>query len=39
VNIAELAKARKVKAPAITVIGDVVKLHDVLGEQRTGTEF
>lgn len=38
-NIAELAKARKVKAPAITVIGDVVKLHDVLGEQRTGTEF
>jgi uroporphyrin-III C-methyltransferase len=38
-NIAELAKARKVKAPAITVIGDVVKLHDILGEQRTGTEF
>ena len=38
-SIAELAKERKVKAPAITVIGDVVKLHDVLGEQRTGTEF
>lgn len=38
-NIGELAKARKVKAPAITVIGDVVKLHDILGEQRTGTEF
>ena len=38
-SIAELAKERKVKAPAITVIGDVVKLHDVLGEQHTGTEF
>lgn len=38
-NIAELAKEREVKAPAITVIGDVVRLHAILGEQRTGTEF
>ncbi|HWR25892.1 MAG TPA: uroporphyrinogen-III C-methyltransferase [Methanosarcina sp.] len=38
-NIAELAKENKVKAPAITVIGDVVNLHKVLGEQRTETEF
>lgn len=32
-NIAEIAKDRGVKAPAITIIGDVVKLHDILGEQ------
>lgn len=32
-NIASIAKERKVKAPAITVIGNVVKLHDELGEQ------
>ncbi|MCQ6962854.1 uroporphyrinogen-III C-methyltransferase [Methanolobus chelungpuianus] len=32
-NIASLAKERKVRAPAITVIGNVVKLHDELGEQ------
>ena len=38
-NIAELAKERKVKAPAITVVGDVVRLHAILGEQRTGTEL
>ncbi|WNY28534.1 Uroporphyrinogen-III C-methyltransferase [Methanimicrococcus stummii] len=32
-NIAALAEERNVKAPAITVIGDVVNLHDILGEQ------
>lgn len=32
-NIASIAKEKNVKAPAITVIGDVVKLHDELGEQ------
>jgi uroporphyrin-III C-methyltransferase len=32
-NIAEVAKERGVKAPAITVIGNVVTLHDILGEQ------
>jgi uroporphyrin-III C-methyltransferase len=32
-NIASIAKERNVKAPAITVIGTVVKLHDELGEQ------
>ncbi|WP_406656834.1 uroporphyrinogen-III C-methyltransferase [Methanolobus sp. ZRKC2] len=32
-NIAILAKERGVKAPAITVIGDVVKLQEELGEQ------
>ncbi|MDN5309947.1 MAG: uroporphyrin-III C-methyltransferase [Methanolobus sp.] len=32
-NIASLAEERKVRAPAITVIGNVVKLHDELGEQ------
>jgi uroporphyrin-III C-methyltransferase len=38
-NIADLAKERNVKAPAITVIGYVVKLHRVLGEQHTAVEF
>ncbi len=38
-NIAELAKEYKIKAPAITVIGDVVKMHDILGEQHTTTEL
>jgi len=38
-NIAELAKERKVKAPAITVVGDVVNLHAILGEQKVETEF
>jgi uroporphyrin-III C-methyltransferase len=38
-NIAELATERRVKAPAITVIGDVVKLHDILGEQHTAADF
>lgn len=38
-NIASLAEERKVKAPAITVIGNVVRLHDILGEQRTGANF
>lgn len=33
-NISELAKEKEVKAPAITVIGDVVRLHEVLGEQK-----
>jgi uroporphyrin-III C-methyltransferase len=33
-NIVELAKERKVKAPAITVIGNVVQLHDELYEQK-----
>lgn len=32
-NIATLAEERKIKAPAITVVGDVVRLHEVLGEQ------
>ena len=32
-NIAEVAKERGVKAPAITIIGNVVSLHDILGEQ------
>ncbi len=32
-NIASIAQEKKVKAPAITVIGNVVKLHDELGEQ------
>ena len=34
-NIAALAKERDVKAPAITVIGDVVRLHAILGEQHS----
>ena len=34
-NIAALAKERNVKAPALTVIGNVVRLHDILGEQIT----
>jgi len=38
-NIANLADERKVKAPAITVIGDVVNLHEILGEQRTEADF
>ena len=38
-NIAGLAIERRVKAPAITVIGDVVKLHDILGEQHTAADF
>jgi len=38
-NIVELAKEYKIKAPAITVIGDVVKMHDILGEQHTTTEL
>ncbi|NIA03113.1 MAG: uroporphyrinogen-III C-methyltransferase [Nitrospirae bacterium] len=33
-NIVELAKERNVKAPAITIIGGVVGLHDELGEQK-----
>ncbi|WNY27021.1 uroporphyrinogen-III C-methyltransferase [Methanolapillus ohkumae] len=32
-NIARLAVERDVKAPALTVIGNVVNLHDILGEQ------
>ncbi len=32
-NIAELAKEKGVKAPAITVVGNVVTLHEILGEQ------
>ncbi|MHC1575811.1 MAG: uroporphyrinogen-III C-methyltransferase [Methanosarcinaceae archaeon] len=32
-NIAVVAEQRNVKAPAITIIGDVVKLHDILGNQ------
>ncbi|MDV0447024.1 Uroporphyrinogen-III C-methyltransferase [Methanosarcinaceae archaeon Ag5] len=32
-NIARLAEERDVKAPALTVIGNVVNLHDILGEQ------
>ena len=38
-NISDLAKERNVKAPAITVVGEVVNLHKVLGEQHTVTEF
>lgn len=38
-NIASLAEERKVKAPAITVVGDVVRLHEILREQRTGADF
>jgi uroporphyrin-III C-methyltransferase len=38
-NIANLAKEHKIKAPAITVIGDVVKMHNILGEQHTPTEY
>ncbi|HII00265.1 TPA: uroporphyrinogen-III C-methyltransferase [Methanosarcinaceae archaeon] len=38
-TIADLAEERSVKAPAITVVGDVVRLHDILGEQLTGAEF
>lgn len=38
-DIADLASKRGVKAPAITVIGDVVKLHYILGEQYTEAEF
>ncbi|HJH28755.1 MAG TPA: uroporphyrinogen-III C-methyltransferase [Methanosarcinaceae archaeon] len=32
-TIADIAKEQGVKAPAITLIGDVVKLHDILGAQ------
>ena len=32
-TIADIAKKQGVKAPAITLIGDVVKLHDILGAQ------
>lgn len=32
-NIVDLSKERNVKAPAITIIGEVVQLHDELGEQ------
>lgn len=32
-NISEIAMERGVKAPAITIIGDVVSLHEILGEQ------
>lgn len=32
-NIAEVAKERGVKTPAITIIGDVVTFHEELGEQ------
>lgn len=38
-NIADLAKETKIKAPAITVIGDVVKMHNILGEQHTMMKF
>ena len=38
-DIADLAEERKVKAPAITVVGDVVNLHAILGEQITGRNF
>jgi uroporphyrin-III C-methyltransferase len=38
-TIANLAKDREVKAPAIIIVGDVVNLHKILGEQRTRTEF
>lgn len=33
-NIAEKAKEAGVKAPAITVVGDVVSVHDILGMQK-----
>ncbi len=32
-TITDIAKEQGVKAPAITLIGDVVKLHDILGAQ------
>ena len=32
-TIADIAKEQSVKAPAITLIGDVVKLHEILGAQ------
>jgi len=32
-TIADLAEERGVKAPAITIIGDVVKVHEILGVQ------
>jgi uroporphyrin-III C-methyltransferase len=38
-NIANLAEERRVKAPAITIVGDVVNLHNILGEQHTETGF
>lgn len=38
-NIADLAEEREVKAPAITVIGDVVRLHEILGEQVVDADF
>jgi uroporphyrin-III C-methyltransferase len=38
-TIADLATELKIKAPAIIIIGDVVNLHKVLGEQHTSTEF
>lgn len=38
-NIADLAKEYNIKAPAITVVGNVVKMHDILGEQQTTMEF
>lgn len=38
-NIADLAKEYKIKAPAITVIGDVVKMHAILGEQHSTAEL
>jgi len=38
-SIADLAEERGVKAPAITVVGDVVRLHDILGEQLVETDF
>lgn len=38
-NIADLAEENKIMAPAITVIGDVVRMHEILGEQHSTTEF
>jgi uroporphyrin-III C-methyltransferase len=38
-TIANLAKNCEVKAPAIIIVGDVVNLHKILGEQHTRTEF
>ncbi|MDD3043353.1 MAG: uroporphyrinogen-III C-methyltransferase [Methanosarcinaceae archaeon] len=38
-DIAALAEERKVKAPAITVIGKVVRLHAILGEQIVDAKF
>ena len=32
-TIAKISKDEGVKAPALTVIGDVVKLHEILGSQ------